>query len=146
MDLLELAIEIAVDGHKGQKDKYGNPYILHPLRVMFALRSNEEKIAGVLHDVVEDTNYTFEDLRKAGFSDDILETLDCVTIRKSETYDKFIKRVMTNRIAIKVKIVDLEDNMDVRRIKVLTVKDLERLNKYLHNYEILQNEIKHQLL
>ncbi len=137
MDFLEKAIEIAVDGHKGQKDKFGNPYILHPLRVMFALRRNEEKIVGVLHDVVEDTKYTIEDLRKTGFSDDILAALDCVTNRKSENYDEFIKRVMTNKIAIKVKIADLEDNMDVKRIKVLTEKDSERLNKYLHYYETL---------
>jgi (p)ppGpp synthase/HD superfamily hydrolase len=142
MDLLDKAIEIAVDGHIGQKDKYGNPYILHPLRVMLAMKSYEEKIVGVLHDVVEDTKYTFDDLRTAGFTEVILAALDCVTNRKSEDYDAFIDRVKTNSIAIKVKIADLEDNMDIRRIKVLTEKDMERLNKYLHYYEILLKEIK----
>lgn len=142
MDLLDKAIEIAIDGHIGQKDKYGNPYILHPLRVMLAMKSYEEKTVGVLHDVVEDTKYTFDDLRTAGFTEDILAALDCVTNRKSEDYDTFIDRVKTNSIAIKVKIADLEDNMDIRRIKVLTEKDMERLNKYLHYYEILLKEIK----
>ncbi len=138
IDLLEKAIEIAVDGHKGQKDKFGNPYILHPLRVMFRLNSTEEKIVGVLHDVVEDTKYSIDDLRVFGFYDEILSALDCVTKRDSENYGDSIERVKTNRVAINVKIADLEDNMDIRRIKELTENDMERLNKYLNYYRILK--------
>ena len=125
---------------KEQKDKYGNPYILHPLRVMFRLKTNDGMIAEVLHDVVEDTNYTIEDLRKEGFSEDILIALDCITKKEGEEYGHFIDRIRTNKLAVKVKLADLEDNMDIRRIKTLEQKDMERLNKYLHYYELLKND------
>lgn len=140
--MLEKAIEIAVDGHKGQIDKFGNPYILHPLRVMFAMKTNDEKIVGVLHDVIEDTKYTFEDLRNQGFSDKILKALDCITNRHLESYDDFIERIKTNRIAVNVKIADMEDNMDIRRLKKINEKDTERLNKYIHYYRILKEALE----
>jgi (p)ppGpp synthase/HD superfamily hydrolase len=128
--LLERAIEIAVEAHRGQKDKYGAPYILHPLRVMSRLEDTAGKIVAILHDVVEDTDWTFKDLKKEGFPKAILDALDCVTRRDNESYEEFVKRSASNPLARRVKLADLEDNMDLRRIPVMTEKDLERLKKY----------------
>jgi (p)ppGpp synthase/HD superfamily hydrolase len=128
---LEKAIQIAVEAHAGVCDKGGNPYILHPLRVMMSLHSEEERIVGVLHDVVEDTEWTFEALSQVGFSAVVIEALKSVTKSdESENYDLFVRRAMANPIGRKVKIADINDNLDVRRIRELTQKDLDRLNKY----------------
>ncbi|MBX9851114.1 MAG: HD domain-containing protein [Cytophagaceae bacterium] len=138
--MLHKAIEIATEAHKNQKDKYGAPYILHLMRVSLRGKSMDEKICGMLHDLVEDTSWTFEALQKEGFSDEIIAALKCVTkISENEDYNLFIERVKTNPLAIKVKINDLEDNMDIRRINKLEEKDLARLNKYLLAYHDLVN-------
>lgn len=129
-DLLERALEIAVKAHRGQKDRYGVPYILHPLRVMARLDSIAEKIVGILHDVVEDTDWTFEDLRREGFPESLLQALDGVTKRDGEPYEDFVKRSAANPLAARVKLADLEDNMDIRRLDQVTAKDAERLEKY----------------
>ena len=127
MSTLERAIEIATKAHSGQLDKAGNNYITHPLRVMAAGKNTEEKIVGVLHDVVEDTEWTFEMLAAEGFSTEIIEALRCVTkLSENEPYDKFIARVKTNPLAVAVKINDLTDNMDVRRYKELSEWDVKR--------------------
>ena len=127
---LERAIEIAVTAHKGQKEKSGAPYILHPLRVMLSVESEEERIVGVLHDVVEDTPWTFDQLRDEGFSEAILAALDTVTIRENEDYSTFISRSADNVIGRPVKIADLRDNMDLSRIPQPTEKDHKRMEKY----------------
>jgi (p)ppGpp synthase/HD superfamily hydrolase len=137
-ELLEKAIGIAVDAHRGQKDKNGSPYILHPLRVMARLDQTTEKIVGILHDVVEDTDWTFSDLRQEGFPEEILSALDCVTKREGEPYEDFVKRSAVNPIASKVKLADLEDNMDVRRMSEVTDKDKERWQKYLKAWRFLK--------
>lgn len=138
MATLERAIRIAMKAHKGQTDKYGNPYILHPLRVMGMGRTEEERIVGILHDVVEDTAWTFDDMRKEGFSERIVAALDCVTKRsEDEDYDKFVARTRTNPLAIRVKLNDLTDNMDIRRMGEVKEKDVKRLNKYLRAYRLL---------
>ena len=135
MSTLERAIEIATEAHRGQFDKAGNNYIGHPLRVMSAGKTLNEKIVGVLHDVVEDSGWTFEQLSNEGFSDDIIAALRCVTkLSEDEPYDEFIERVMKNDLAIAVKINDLSDNMDIRRLKELTEKDFQRLQKYHRAY------------
>ena len=112
---LEDAIRLAVEAHQGQKDKVGQPYILHPLRVMFRLTSDDERMVGVLHDVVEDTKYTFEDLRRMGYPEKILQALDGVTRRDNESYEDFVTRSRKDPISRKVKLADLEDNMDPHR-------------------------------
>ncbi len=129
---LERAIEIAVSAHKGLKDKGGNPYILHPLRVMISLKTDEEKIVGVLHDVVEDSDdWDFERLREEGFSEVVLDGLQSVTkISENENYDKFVQRALKNEIGRNVKIADIRDNLDVTRIKELQQKDVFRINRY----------------
>lgn len=138
MSTLERAIEIATEAHRGQFDKAGNDYIQHPLRVMAAGKTTNEKIVGVLHDVVEDTDWTFERLAAEGFSSEVVEALQCVTkLSESEPYDKFIARVKTNKLAVAVKLNDLTDNMDIRRLPYLSDKDVKRLKKYLKAYKQL---------
>ncbi len=130
MATLEKAMFIAVKAHQGQKDKAGEPYILHSLRVMLRMTSEAEMIAAVLHDIVEDTYWTTADLRKEGFAEEILEVVDCLTRRKKESYEEFIERVERTPVARKIKLADLEDNMDMRRISEPTEKDWQRLKKY----------------
>lgn len=127
---IEDAITIAAQAHKGQKDKAGSAYLLHPLRMMLQMNSEAAMMAAVLHDVVEDTDWTLEQLREEGFPDEVLEAVDCLTHRDEESYQEFVERVRTNPIARQVKVADLEDNMNVRRINQLGEKDLERLEKY----------------
>ena len=138
MSTLERAIEIATEAHRGQFDKAGNDYIGHPLRVMTAGKTTEEKIVGVLHDVVEDTDWTFERLTAEGFSTKVIEALRCVTkLSENEPYDKFIARVKENPLAVAVKLNDLSDNMDIRRLPYISDKDVKRLKKYLKAYKQL---------
>lgn len=141
MSTLRRAIEIATEAHRGQKDKAGNDYIEHPLRVMEAGRTMEEKITGVLHDVVEDSDWTFAMLEAEGFSKEIVDALRCVTkLSESEPYDKFITRIKKNPLAVSVKLNDLTDNMDIRRLPYLSDKDVKRLKKYLKAYKQLSDE------
>ena len=146
MSTLERAIEIATEAHRGQLDKAGNDYIGHPLRVMAAGKSVNEKIVGVLHDVVEDTEWTFEMLAAEGFAHEVIDALRCVTkLSDSEPYDKFIARVKTNSLAVAVKLNDLTDNMDIRRLPYLSDKDVKRLKKYLKAYKQLCGEPTYSL-
>lgn len=138
MPTLEDAILLAAGAHRGQTEKAGNPYILHPLRVMFRLESETDRIVGVLHDVIEDTRYTLQDLRAMGYPESLLDALDCLTRRETETYEEFIARIRINPLARRVKLADLEDNMDVRRLPALTDKDAERLKKYLNAWTLLK--------
>ena len=141
MSTLERAIEIATEAHNGQYDKAGNDYIGHPLRVMDMGRTEEEKIVGVLHDVVEDTEWTFALLAAEGFSQEVIDALQCVTkLSENENYDDFIERVKKNPLATAVKINDLSDNMDIRRLPYLSDKDVKRLKKYLKAYKKLIGE------
>ena len=136
--ILDRAKAIATSAHEGQMDKAGKPYIEHPMRVMNMGKTVEEKIAGVLHDVVEDSDWTFEMLEKEGIPKDVMDALRCVTkLSEDEDYDHFIKRVKTNPLAVKVKINDLKDNMDITRLGEVTEKDLARLNKYIRAYRQL---------
>ena len=138
MPTLEDAIALAVQAHRGQVDKAGQPYILHPLRVLFRLESEEERIVAVLHDVIEDTPTTPADLRALGYSEEILQALDCVTNRANETYEAFIERAASNPLARRVKLADLEDNMDLRRMRTLTDHDQQRLQRYLRAWQRLK--------
>src|SRR5258708_10762602 len=116
---LEKAIRIATEAHFGQEDRFGAPYILHPLRVMCRVNTDDEKTVAILHDVVEDTDWTFSALRKKGFPAKIIAALDFVTKRDGEAYDRFVERSASNPLALKVKMADLEDNMDIRRMPKL---------------------------
>jgi len=128
--MLDKAIHIATKAHGGQMDKGGQPYILHPLRVMFMRRNETERICAVLHDVIEDSNISIEYLREEGFSEEILSTLEALTKRENESYDDFINRVIENKTACNVKLADLCDNMDLSRIINPTQEDYQRVEKY----------------
>ncbi len=128
--MLDKAIRIATIAHEGQKDKAGAPYILHPLRVMMTLTDETERICAVLHDVIEDTDITIEYLMNEGFPKDVLTALDFLSKRENETYDSFIKRILNNKLACKVKLADLNDNMDLSRIPNPSPKDYQRVEKY----------------
>ena len=135
---LKLAIEIAISAHNGQLDTHnGRPYIEHPFRVMNAGHTLQEKTVGVLHDVVEDTDWTLDKLKAEGFTNEIIDGLDAVTRRDNESYDDYIIRVQTNSLGIRVKLNDLTDNMDIRRWKDVQYQDLARLQKYLSAYKQL---------
>ena len=136
--LLSKAITLALNAHEGQFDKSRMPYAVHVMRVMAAGRTIDEKIVGVLHDVVEDTDWTFDALLNEGFPVHIVDALRCVTkVSDCEPYDEFIERVKSNPLAVAVKINDLTDNMDVRRYKELSEWDVKRLRKYLKAYQEL---------
>ena len=135
---LEDAIAIAANAHKGQFDKAGAPYILHPLRIMMKMKSDAAMIVAVLHDVVEDApDWTFDRLRETGFTEEIISALECVTKREGEEYSEFVKRAASNTIAREVKIGDLEDNMNIQRIESLSEKDSGRIAKYHKYWKIL---------
>ncbi|UQS17448.1 HD domain-containing protein [Pseudomonas sp. HS6] len=127
---LERAIAIAATAHAGQVDKGGAPYILHPLKVMLRMSSLEERIVAVLHDVVEDCGISLEDLRKEGFSEEILSAIESVTKVPGESYEDFVERAAQNPTGRVVKLADLEENSDLSRIASPSWEDLERIEKY----------------
>ncbi len=137
MPTLGDAIALAAEAHAGQTDKAGAPYILHLLRVMQAQQSTEARMAGVLHDLVEDTEHTFEDLEEMGYPDEVIEALRHVTKRDGESYADFAKRAGRHRVARQVKTADLKDNMDVTRLDSVGAEDAERLDKYLRAHRHL---------
>jgi len=137
MATLEKAIAIAVKAHTGHIDKAGGPYILHPLRVMLAMATQTEQIAAVLHDVIEDSPMTIEDLRREGFDEQVLAIVDALTRRPGESYADYIQRVGAHPPAIAVKLADLRDNMDFSRLATVTDQDMQRLARYHRAYRLL---------
>ena len=137
MSTIEKAIEIAAREHAGATDKAGAPYLYHPLRLMFAVSSIDEKIAAVLHDVVEDTPITLIDLKNEGFSDTIIDAIDSLTKRKGETRLQAAQRAASNPISRVVKLADVADNMDLSRISDPTERDFARLKEYVEVKKLL---------
>ena len=127
---LERAIAIAATAHAGQVDKGGAPYILHPLKVMLRMSTLEQRIVAVLHDVVEDCGVSLDDLRKEGFSEEVLSAIESVTKVPGESYEDFVERAAQNPIGRVVKLADLEENSDLSRITSPSWEDLERVEKY----------------
>ncbi|EIC29586.1 MULTISPECIES: HD domain-containing protein [Methylomicrobium] len=130
MSTLEKAIEIAVKAHAGQLDKAGQPYILHPIRVMLAVDSPYERLAAILHDVVEDTGISFEDLADENFPAEVIEAVRALTKEPGESRIEAAERAVRNPIARAVKLADVADNMNLSRIAEPTEKDRERLREY----------------
>lgn len=139
---LSLATSIAIGVHKGQFDKNDKPYLNHVFRVMNAGQTLQEKIVGVLHDVIEDSDMTIEDLINYGFETDILDAVNAMTHYENEDYDEYIDRVISNPIAIRVKINDLTDNMDIRRLKIMDDESIGRLKRYFSAYNKIINSFK----
>ena len=138
--LLEKAISIALEAHKGKVDKGGQAYILHPLRIMNSMDTSEEKIVALLHDVVEDSNITIQFLKESGFSEKILKAIILLTKKENQLYEDYILTIKKNHLANKVKQADLKDNMDIRRLKKVTEADKLRFRKYKNAYRILNKE------
>lgn len=130
MSTLERAIVIATEAHQGAVDKAGAPYILHPLRVMLRVTDPHARMAAVLHDVVEDSDWTLDRLRAEGFHQDVLAAVDGLTRRSDETYEQFVDRAGRHPIARLVKLADIEDNLDLSRIAQPTEKDYARIERY----------------
>jgi len=147
MPTLESAIALAVQKHAGQKDKAGEAYILHPLRVMFRVRdlggNTHAQMAAVLHDVVEDTGTSLDDLHTLGYPPEVVDAIEAVTKRDSEhgpdQYLAFVKRAATHPLGKLIKQADLEDNLNPRRLTAMTQKDLDRYNRYLEAWHLLVN-------
>lgn len=137
MSTLEKAISIAALAHAGQVDKADQPYILHPLKVMMHVDSEQERIVAVLHDVVEDCDVTLEMLANEGFSSDIIDAVEAVTKRPGESRIEAAKRAATNPIARKVKLADNTENSDRSRIPNPTLEDFSRLEEYKLVRELL---------
>jgi (p)ppGpp synthase/HD superfamily hydrolase len=140
MNKLALAISITAKAFEEKLDKAGQPYILHCLRVMNATKGDEcTKCASVMHDLVEDTDYTFEQLTKLGFSDKTIGLLHLVTHQKNTDYMEYIKAIAVSDEATEIKLADLRDNSDITRLKGLGKKDLDRIEKYHRAYLYLSN-------
>lgn len=140
-EILEKAVQIAVNAHMGQKDKAGYPYIFHPLRVMHKMNTTDAKIVAVLHDVVEDTGLSADDLIEQGIPKHLVITLRLLSKQKNMSYEDYIARIAENPLATRVKLADIKDNMDVSRLKELTPEDTERLKQYIENYKYLKSRI-----
>ncbi|MDU7496736.1 HD domain-containing protein [Sneathia sanguinegens] len=130
MNKYELALKIATEAHKGQVDKAGVPYINHPLTVASLVDTEEEKIVALLHDTIEDTNITEQDLLNYGFSNKIVEAVKLLTHNKNVPYMDYVAKIKDNELARKVKIADLTHNSDLSRLKEITEKDKKRYEKY----------------
>lgn len=138
---LDKAIAFAVEKHAGQKDKGGNSYIRHVLRVMEKMESEDEMVVAVLHDVVEDTPTTLADLANIGCTETQIKAIDALTKREGQLEEAYLTEVLKSTVARKVKIADIEDNMTLWRMKNrhnLTDKDLARINKYMRMWSRLK--------
>lgn len=133
------ALQIATAAHSGQVDKAGADYIKHPIAVAEQLETEEEQTVALLHDVVEDTAVTLEDLESCGFSDSVLHAVDCLTHKEGEPRDAYLQRVSKNPLAVKVKLADLKHNSDLSRISEPTEKDFQRAERYKTEIAFLRN-------
>lgn len=139
-EMLAAMLVIATNAHAGQFDKGGNPYITHPLKVMHYTKSSDEEIQciAVGHDVIEDTSVTYKDLRDAGMSERVINGIRAITKQPGQTLEEYKIGVMANKDAMIVKSADLRHNSDIRRLKGVTEKDIERIAKYMQFYSEIQ--------
>lgn len=143
-ELLGNMIVLATNAHAGQFDKAGKPYILHPIRVLSRVKSDDEIVqaAAILHDVIEDTATTYQEIRNLGGTEELIEIVKAVTKVPGETQEEYEDRVMSNRKAMIVKMADLEDNSDISRLKGVTEKDIKRTIKYHMLYLKLKEKLE----
>lgn len=140
--LLERAIRLAAKVHKGQVDRFEKPYILHVMRVMMRGHDLEEQVLGALHDVLERSSLTVTELQEKGFPERILKALVHISRRTDEDYEAYIERVMQDPLAIRVKLHDLADKMDLLHVNTLSHADLKRYNKQLAAYHRLKKLVE----
>ena len=131
-EMLGTMLHIATNAHNGQFDKGGKPYILHPLKVMHYLKTDDEELMCMAlgHDVIEDTSTTYKELRDAGISERVIDGIRCLTKQPGQTYEEYKEGVFASVDAMKVKMADLRHNTDIRRLKGVTEKDIARIAKY----------------
>lgn len=143
-ELLGKMIVLATNAHAGQYDRGGNPYILHPIRVMSYLKTDDEELQCIAlgHDVIEDTDTTYADLRAAGMTERIITGIKALTKQPGETYDEYKQNVFANVDAMRVKLCDLRHNTDIRRLKGVSERDLERMAKYQRFYLEIQSRLR----
>jgi (p)ppGpp synthase/HD superfamily hydrolase len=143
LSLVERAVRRALEAHAGQKEENGRPYVLHPLRLMLRMDSEQEMAAAVLHDVVEDTGTTLEELRAEGFPERVLAAVALLTHdKKNVSYRRYVERIASDPLARKIKLADLEDNLDVRRLARLGVRETLRLKRYYEAWQRLSRAEK----
>lgn len=142
-ELLGKMLVIVTNAHAGQFDRGGAPYILHPLKVMHYLKSEDEELQCIAlgHDVVEDTNVTYAELRAAGITERIIAGIKALTKVPGETYEEYKEKVFANTDAMRVKMSDLRHNTDIRRLKGVTEKDIARIAKYQMFYTEIQAKL-----
>lgn len=142
-EMLAKMLVIATNAHADQFDKGGNPYILHPLKVMHYLKTTDEELQAIAlgHDVIEDTDVTYKDLREAGISERVISAITALTKVPGETYDEYKQKVFANVDAMKVKMADLRHNTDIRRLKGVSDKDVARMMKYQKFYIEIQSKL-----
>lgn len=142
-EMLGKMLVLVTNAHAGQYDRGGSPYILHPLKVMHYLKSNDEELQCIAlgHDVVEDTDVTYRDLRDAGISDRVIKGIAALTKQPGQTLEEYKAGVFANRDAMLVKQADLRHNTDVRRLKGITEKDIARMARYQEFYMELCREL-----
>lgn len=142
-EMLDTMLKIAVNAHHGQFDRGENPYILHPLKVMHYLKSDDEELMCIAlgHDVVEDTSITYSDLLEAGMSDRVVSGIRALTKNPGETLNEYKEKVFSNPDAMRVKMADLRHNSDIRRLKGVTDKDIARIAKYQIFYLEIQERL-----
>lgn len=145
-EMLNNAILLATTAHAGQFDRGGKPYILHPLRVMSFLKSDDEELQciALLHDVIEDTSTNYIDLVEAGMTLRVCAGVTALTKQRGYTYDQYKAQVFANRDAMQVKLADLRHNTDVRRLKGIGEKDIQRMAKYHQFYLELKQRLESQ--
>ncbi len=143
MTLVERAVRRALEAHAGQKEENGRPYLLHPLRLMLRMDTETEMAAAVLHDVVEDTATTLHDLRAEGFPEQVLAAVALLTHdKKNVSYRKYVERIASDPLARKIKLADLEDNLNLLRLRRLGVHETLRLKRYYEAWHRLIREKK----
>ena len=140
MNLLEKSINFALEVHAGQTDRYGRPYILHPLHLMSQMDTEVEMMAAVLHDVIEDSDTTLDDLRRLGLPEEVIEAVSLLTHDEADSYEDYVRKLKPNAVARKIKLADLAHNMAIRRMDRVTEKDAARLDKYRRAWEILTTD------
>lgn len=134
------AVNLMFEAHKEQRDKSGLPYVFHPFHLAEQMEDETTTVVALLHDVVEDSDYTLDDLRLMGFSEEVCEAVDLMTHREGVPYMEYVRRIKTNPVAVKVKLADLRHNSDMTRMEAPTERDLQRAEKYREAMRLLLDE------
>lgn len=142
-EMLSSMLILMVNAHAGQFDRGGNPYALHPLKVMHYLKSNDEELQCIAlgHDIIEDTKTTYQQLREAGMSERVIDGIKALTKVPGETPEEYKAKIFANVDAMRVKLCDLRHNSDIRRLKGVTQKDINRIIGYQQFYTEIQEHL-----